>query len=172
MKLIPVVLICIVISSLCLNKVVAQGQEVYPVFNHVYLAVHNIDSSLAFYTKAFDLKITDRFNQLDITQADTAFKRPVQVVFLKFPGQDFVFELAERADKSDTSTRAGNLFQHVGVGVKDITVAFQRVIKAGGKPAIAIRRVKTNTGLAIKQAYMKGPDGETIELIEIISGGY
>lgn len=46
------------------------------------------------------------------------------------------------------------------------------MIKAGGKLAVVIRLVKTNTGLEIKQAYMKGPDGETIELTEIISGEY
>lgn len=160
-----------IVSSLCINKGDAQSQQVTPAFNHVYLAVHNMDSSLKFYTTAFDLKVTDRFNQLDVTQTDTAFKRTVNVVFLKFPGQDFVFELAERADKNDT-TRPGNLYQHVGVEVKDITVALQRAVNAGAKVATPIRRVKTNSVLAIKQAYIKGPDGETIELTEIISGGY
>ena len=171
MKAISISLIFSIVLILCFNKAVAQDQQVYPVFNHVYLSVRNMDSSLKFYTKAFDLKVTDRFTQLDITQNDTAFKRVVNVVFLKFPEQDFVFELAERADKNDT-TRPGNLFQHVGVEVKDITVAFQRVINAGGKVTIPIRRVRTNSGLEIKQAYMKGPDGETIELTEIISGRY
>ncbi len=149
----------------------AQSQQVPPAFNHVYLAVHNMDSSLQFYSKAFDLKVTDHFNLLDITQPDTGYKRPVNVVFLKFPHQDFVFELAERADKSDT-IREGNLYQHVGVEVKDITVALRRAISSGGKLAIPIRLVRTNSGLKIKQAYLKGPDGETIELTEIISGNY
>jgi len=143
----------------------------HPVFNHVYLSLHNVDSSLAFYTKAFDLQVTDRFTQLDVTQPDSTFKRAVNVVFLKFPGQDFVYELAQRADKNDT-TKPGNLFQHVGVEVKDIAGAFQRVMDAGGKVAVPIRRVKTNSRLEIKQAYVKGPDGETIELIEIITGEY
>lgn len=170
MKAILTSLIISLAFNLCFSDAAAQVQQL-PVFNHVYLAVHNMDSSLKFYTTAFDLKITDRFNLLDITQPDTSFKRTVNVVFLKFPGQDFVYELAERADKTDT-TRPGNLFQHVGVEVKDITVALQRVINAGGKVAIPIRRVRTNSSLEIKQAYMKGPDGETIELTEIISGGY
>ena len=160
-----------IVLVLSLNMAFAQDQQVYPVFNHVFLSVRNMDSSVKFYTKAFDLKVTDRFTQLLITQTDTAFKRAVNVVFLKFPGQDFVFELAERADKNDT-TRPGNLFQHVGVEVKDITVAFQRAINAGGRVMIPIRRVRTNSVLEIKQAYMKGPDGETIEFTEIISGRY
>ena len=171
MKANPVSLSLSIVLSLSLNKAIGQNQQVPPAFNHVYLAVHNMDSSLKFYTTAFDLKVTDHFNQLDVTQIDTAFKRVVNVVFLKFPGQDFVFELAERADKNDT-TRPGNLYQHVGVEVKDITAALQRAVNAGAKVATPIRRVKTNSVLAIKQAYIKGPDGETIELTEIISGAY
>jgi catechol 2,3-dioxygenase-like lactoylglutathione lyase family enzyme len=171
MKAISISLIFSIILILCLDKADAQDQQVYPVFNHVFLSVRNMDSSVKFYTKAFDLKVTDRFTQLVITQADTTFKRDVNVVFLKFPGQDFVFELAERADKNDT-TRPGNLFQHVGVEVKDITIAVERVINAGGKITIPIRRIRTNSRLEIKQAFMKGPDGEAIELTEIISGRY
>jgi catechol 2,3-dioxygenase-like lactoylglutathione lyase family enzyme len=167
------VFLLILCSAICFspNKAACQDHPSYPVFNHVYLSVRNVDSSLTFYTKAFDLKVTDRFTQLNITQSDTAFIRAVNVIFLKFPGQDFVFELAERADKNSATT-VGNLFQHVGVEVKDITVAFKRVVDTGGKVNTAIRRVRTNSGLEIKQAYMKGPDGETIELIEIVSGGY
>jgi catechol 2,3-dioxygenase-like lactoylglutathione lyase family enzyme len=171
MKVISISLIFNIILIFCFNKAVAQKQQVYPAFNHVFLSVHNMDSSIKFYTKAFDLKVTDRFTELDITQTDTTFKRVVNVVFLKFPEQDFVFELAERADKNDTA-RPGNLFQHVGVEIKDITVALERVINAGAKVTVPIRRIRTNSGLEIKQAFMKGPDGEAIELTEIISGRY
>ena len=80
--------------------------------------------------------------------------------------------MAERANKGDT-TRDGNLYQHqhVGVDVKDINVALQSAMRAGAQLAIPIRRVRTNSGLEIKQAYIKGPDGETIELTEIIARG-
>lgn len=171
-KLVSGTLIVLIGLSLCASKKMEQRNDT-AVFNHVYLGVHNLDTSLLFYTKAFDLKVTDRFTELQYTQTDTVFKRAVKVAFLKFPGQDLVFELAERPDKND-STRYGNLFQHVGVEVKNIQTAFDRFKNAGGKVIAAIRRVKTNSpgGLEIKQAYMKGPDGETIELIELISGHY
>jgi catechol 2,3-dioxygenase-like lactoylglutathione lyase family enzyme len=130
-----------------------------------------MDSSLQFYTEAFNLKVTDRFNLLDIALPDTSYKRSVNVVFLKFPHQDFVFELAEQPNKGDT-TRQGNLYQHVGVEVKDITVALQRAITAGAILAILSRLVRTGSGLEIKQAFVEGPDRETIELTQIISGGY
>ena len=67
MKTISISLIFSISLSFCFNKMIAQEKQVYPLFNHVYLSVHNMDLSLKFYTKAFDLKVTNRFNQLDVT---------------------------------------------------------------------------------------------------------
>ena len=167
----PILTSLISVLALGCCDVIAQTQQSPPAFNHLYLEVRNIDSSVKFYTRAFDLKVTDHFNQLEITQADSTFKRSVKIVFLKFSGQDFVYELGERTDPNDT-TRQGNLFQHVGVEVKDIAVALQRGIDAGGKLGRPIRRVRTSSGLEIKQAFLRGPDGELIELTEIVTGNY
>ena len=173
MKRIGLTFLLLIMISLILSPTVsAQMQQAPPSFNHVYLAVHNVDSSLKFYTKAFDLQVTNRFSQLDIRQTDTAFKRPVNIVFLKFPGQDLVYELGERADKNDTTIKMGNLYQHVGVEVKDVVVALQRAIDAGGKLLVPIRSVTTNSGLSIKQAFVRGPDGESIELVQVVAGAY
>ena len=60
----------------------------------------------------------------------------------------------------------------MGVEIKDVTATLKRVLEAGGKLAVPIRQVRTNGGLTIKQAVVKGPDGESIELVEIISGDY
>jgi catechol 2,3-dioxygenase-like lactoylglutathione lyase family enzyme len=168
----PALIATIVYLILSLNNAKAQIQQATPAFNHIFLAVHNIDSSIAFYTKAFDLKITYRINQLDITQTDSAFKRMVNIVFLKFPGQDLVYELGERPDRSDTTIKTGNLYQHVGIEIKDLAATLKRAVDAGARLAVPIRQVKTNGSLTIKQAVVKGPDGESIELVEIVSGNY
>lgn len=143
-----------------------------PKFNHVYLSVHDIQSSLNFYTKAFGLKLTDSFSVLEITTADSSFRKYVKVVFLKFENQDFVYELAERVNKTDSLSRPGNLLQHVGIEVANIKSTLSDAITAGAKLATPIRRVKTNSGLEILQSYINGPDGEVIELTEIVTGGY
>jgi catechol 2,3-dioxygenase-like lactoylglutathione lyase family enzyme len=172
MKPVPALLVITACLVLPIHNATAQAQQARPAFNHIYLGVHNIDSSIAFYTKAFDLRVTYRISQLDITQTDSAFKRAVNIAFLKFPGQDLVYELGERSDKGDTTIKTGNLYQHVGVEIKDVTATLKRVLEAGGKLAVPIRQVRTNAGLTIKQAVVKGPDGESIELVEIISGEY
>ena len=142
-----------------------------PRFNHVFLYVSNLDSSIQFYEAAFDVKVSQKFSEMEITQGDSTFKRNLKIAFLKFPNQDFVFELAERP-KTINTTNQPELFQHVGVEVKDILPAIERIIKAGGTSMIQMRKVRTNSGLEIKQAFFKGPDQEQIELIQVISGGY
>ena len=43
-----------------------------PRFNHVMLTVANLDSSVAFYSRAFDLEVTQRITSLTVTRPDGA----------------------------------------------------------------------------------------------------
>jgi lactoylglutathione lyase len=141
-----------------------------PRFNHVFLAVSDLDKSIAFYTKAFDLEITTRLKKLTKTSPDGEVTEiEVNMAFLKFPGQDFVFEIGER-DRFVSENESAN-YQHVGVDVKDIEVAFERLVNAGATPLQPIVLVEAE-GVSAKNAFLKGPDGETIELMEMISGEF
>ena len=135
------------------------------------LYVSDLDHSINFYTTAFDLTVTNRINQIStFNNEGKETTVPVKMAFLKFPGQDFVYELAEQP----TKTAEGNqviLFQHVGVDVKNIDKAYQRAVDAGAESLLAVRRVKAK-GVEAKQAFLKGPDGERIELMEIFSGSF
>lgn len=145
------------------------ADPVTPRFNHVMLFVSNLDSSIAFYTRAFDLEVAQRISTLNITRPDgTTAAREVKMAFLKFPGQDFVFELAERTVPDDGISP---VFQHVGVDVKDIDAAAERVKAAGGQGFNGINIVEA-TGVRTKTAFFKGPDGENVELMQILSGTF
>ncbi|WP_420838785.1 VOC family protein [Aestuariivivens sediminis] len=63
------------------------------------------------------------------------------------------------------------MFRHAGIDVKDIKKACERVKKAGAEVVVPIRLVQTN-GIETKQAFLKGPDGEIIELMQLISGDF
>lgn len=142
---------------------------VSPRFNHVMLYVANLDSSVAFYTRAFDIEVAQRISSLNVTRPDgTTAAREVKMAFLKFPGQDFVFELAERKVADDGITP---VFQHVGVDVKDIDAAAERVKAAGGQGFTGIAVVE-GQGVKAKTAFFKGPDGENVELMQILSGTF
>ena len=140
-----------------------------PRFNHVMLTVANLDSSVAFYTRAFDLEVAQRITSLKVTRPDgSTAEREVKMAFLKFPGQEFVFELAERKVVDDGITP---VFQHVGVDVTDIEAAAERVKAAGGEGFTGIAVVE-GQGVKAKTAFFKGPDGENVELMQIVSGTF
>lgn len=148
-----------------------ESKMVSPRFNHVLISVTDMERSVAFYTTAFDLEVTNRLTKLEATEADgTTAIRDINIVLLKFPGQDFVYEMVERPAIPD-SLRTLSLFQHVGVDVQDIEVAFERVAAAGGKVISPIKTVRANDIIA-KQAFFSGPDGEQIELMQILSGSF
>lgn len=147
----------------------AQNHTEKPVFNHVFLSVSDIDSSISFYTTAFNLRVTQRFEHLEISQQDKTDTLDVKIAFLKFPEQDFVYELSERFE--DTALSSG-LFQHVGIEVDNIKAVSNRLIEVGAEPIISTRHIKTDGALEIKQAFFRGPDGEQIEIIEVLKGEY
>ncbi len=149
-----------------------QSKEpISPRFNHVVIQVSNMEKSVDFYTHAFDLKVTnDSLKHVVYTLADgTKKERDVNVVLLKFPNQDFVYEMSEVTD-FDPSVKFA-LFHHVGIDVKDIKKAYDRAKQAGAEVLVPIRLVQTN-GIETKQAFLKGPDGEIIELMQLISGDF
>jgi catechol 2,3-dioxygenase-like lactoylglutathione lyase family enzyme len=135
-----------------------------PRFNHVMLYVANLDSSIAFYTTAFDLQVAQRINALGVNDATP---RPVKMALLKFPGQEFVLELAERP----VTAGASPYYQHLGIDVRDIASAAERVKKAGGTEMSAIQTVKAGSTVA-KNAFFRGPSGERVELMEVVSGEF
>ncbi len=162
-------LIVLLLLSCCSN--LSPERQLSPRVNHVMLYVSNLDNSINFYTKAFDLKVTNRLHKIIAVQEDgSEVERTVNMAFLKFSGQDFVFELAEHA-RDTTGINNAFLFQHMGIDVIDIDVAYKRALDQGGEPLRPVRIVKAN-GIEAKQAFIGGPDGERIELMQIISGEF
>lgn len=171
MKVKTILLSLVVLLTLSCSTDTRQHKAISPRINHVMLYVSNLDNSIAFYTRAFDLQVTNKLNTLIAMQPDgTELIRTVQMAFLKFPDQDFVFELAQQL--ADTTMRPATYsFQHIGVDVQDIEAAYKRAIDAGAKELLPVRTVKAK-GIEAKQAFFAGPDGERIELMQIISGEF
>jgi catechol 2,3-dioxygenase-like lactoylglutathione lyase family enzyme len=158
--------IIVVVSAFAPNKEAALS----PRFNHVMLFVSNLDSSVAFYTSAFDLQVAQRITELTVTAANGApAARPVKMALLKFPGQEFVLELAERPA---SSSGPAPYYQHLGVDVRDIAASAERVRKAGGRDPSPIQTVSTSSGTVAKNMFFRGPSGELVELMQIMSGEF
>jgi catechol 2,3-dioxygenase-like lactoylglutathione lyase family enzyme len=149
----------------------ARTVALSPRFNHVMLVVSNLDSSIAFYTTAFDLQVAQRITELRVTGADGApSARPVKMALLRFPGQEFVLELAERAAPATSGPLP--FYQHLGIDVRDIEAAAERVRQAGGRNPSAIQTVSTSSGTVAKNMFFRGPSGELLELMQVVSGEF
>jgi len=149
----------------------AKKAPLSPRFNHVMLVVTNLDSSITFYTAAFDVQVAQRITELNVTGANgVPSARPVKMAFLKFPGQEFVLELGERP--APPSTGPAPYYQHLGVDVRDIEAAAERVRKAGGRDPSPIQTVRTSSGFVAKNMFFRGPSGELVELMQIVSGEF
>ncbi len=147
-----------------------QGKPPSTYFNHVFLNVADIDRSETFYTTAFDLEVSKAITSLRRTDAEgntseSAFK----LSLLRFPGQPFLLEIGERPDfeANNESTSLG----HIGVNVEDIVVAERKLLDAGAEQIRPITLVEADDIIA-KTAFFLGPDGETIELMQVIVGEF
>jgi catechol 2,3-dioxygenase-like lactoylglutathione lyase family enzyme len=148
----------------------AAEARLTPRFNHVYLNVSDMDRSVSFYTSAFDLEVTKQIRKIKRTPVGgESGEYDMYLSLLKFPGQDFVLEIGENPDFEGNNTGAN--YTHVGIDVSDIEAAGERVLKAGGIIVRPISLVETED-IKAKTMFFTGPDGETIELMQIISGDF
>ena len=141
-----------------------------PRFNHVMLYVSDLEASIAFYTRAFDLEVTQRLDSLTVVAPDgSETHRGVRMAFLKFPGQAFVFELSEQPIEMEGPDR---FYQHLGVDVADIEAAAERAMAAGAEEFSGVRTVRGTGGVVARNACFRGPDGELVELMEMVAGEF
>jgi len=165
------VLCGIAILSACSSPEAPAEQKTSPRFNHVMLYVSDLEASLDFYNKAFDLEEPRLIRKIEILAEDTVqLTRDVNMAFLKFPGQDFIYELSEQKPFPEV-TATGGIFQHIGIDVLNIEQAFEQAVNAGAEAAVPVRTVRAE-GVLAKQAFVIGPDGVMIEFMQILEGTF
>lgn len=161
----------LVLVLLLASQLTYGQQKSATYFNHVFLNVSDVDRSVEFYTTAFDLKVTNDITSMKIAGEDGEMvERDVRLVLLKFPGQNFVLEIGEGGETFTSDNGKAN-YAHVGVNVGDIAAAGDRLVNAGAEPIRPVTLVHAGD-IEAKTAFFSGPDGETIELMELIKGEF
>ena len=158
----------LVVAVLSFTAFTERKSALSPRFNHVMLYVSDLDASIEFYVKALNVSVTGRVNEIRRITEDGESVSNVRMAFLKFPGQDFIFELSERTVEGAT---ASPHFQHLGIDVRDIESASRRFAEAGGKDFSGINHLRAND-IEVKNCFFTGPDGEQIELMEVLKGEF
>ena len=141
-----------------------------PRFNHVYLNSSDVDKSIAFYQAAFDVEVfkdIKKITRIDsIGQANTS---STHIVLLRFPGQNFNLEIGNTPNFLPDNSKSS--YAHLGIDVEDIETASQRLINAGATPIRPIGTVQAND-ITAKTAFFTGPNGEVLELMQLIEGEF
>ncbi len=129
-----------------------------------------MDRSVSFYTTAFDLEVSKEIKKIKRTPIGGETNEfDIYLSLLRFPSQKFLLEIGERSDHLAENTKAS--FNHLGIEVLDIEAASERVLAAGGVLLRPLSLVETED-IKAKTIFFSGPDGETIELMQIISGDF
>ena len=120
-------------------------------FWYTGIRVRDLDRSLKFYTEVIGMKEVRRG------------KMPHGGIYvgLRTPGSDVELELNyyPRGSRFATPYTRGEEMDHLGFVVKSAAEAFDRLVKAGAKPAIG-------PGSKDTELYVRDPDGIWIELCE------
>jgi catechol 2,3-dioxygenase-like lactoylglutathione lyase family enzyme len=142
-----------------------------PRFNHVMLYVSDLDESVRFYGNAFGMRLDQKLDHL-MVENDTGMydTLAVNMAFLRLSGSRFVLELSQRAVNQDSNAVPLH-FQHLGIEVDDIELAMKKAGAAGAETLRTLTTVKAE-GIKARNAFFKGPDGEIIELMEMLEGAF
>ncbi len=157
------------VSSSC---TIEKSAETTPRFNHVVIYVSDMDRSVAFYRDAIGLDIHREISELSILDEVSETREPVHVnmTLMRLPGSRFIFELIENPAAYEMPS-ANVHFQHIGIEVTDIESSLNHAIAHGASEVTPVRTIFA-ADIITKTAFFKGPDGEQIEFMQILSGDY
>jgi lactoylglutathione lyase len=126
---------------------------------HIAIRVRDIEPALRFYVDGLGMKLIDRIN---------IGPRRVTVVFVGYNeySDGALVELARYWD-DDVPYTHGTGFGHISIGVPNVVATFAKLEALGAEISV---RPTDYLGRGPHIAYVKDPDGYTVELIQTCKG--
>ena len=124
---------------------------------HLALRVTDLERAVRFYTDGLGMKVLDRIR---------IGPRKVNLAFVGFGdyGAGGLIELA-RYDEDTTSRTHGTGFDHLSIGVSDVSASVAKLESLGAEVKV---RPTEYLGKGPRIAYVKDPDGNSVELIQTV----
>ncbi len=133
----------------------AQSKKVIGI-HHIALRASNLENTLSFYAHAFGFQVIAQWNNgvQDIAMLDT--------------GNGTILEVfgAGVSSGSINETQSGTFF-HLALDVEDVDAVYTEALQYGAKEKIPPRDMTLPAKpqpISIRNAFLYGPDGESIEL--------
>jgi lactoylglutathione lyase len=117
------------------------------------IRVFDLEKSVDFYNKAFNLEVADHFDFDDFA-----------LVYLRNDENDFELELTLNKDRAEIYTH-GDGYGHVAVCVDDANVEHMRFTKLELDPT-DVKEFYRDDSLMVRFFFVQDPDGYKIEVIE------
>lgn len=117
------------------------------------IRVLDLDRAIAFYNRAFGLKVADRYDFPDFA-----------LVYLSNPENDFEVELTLNKGRTEPYTH-GDGYGHLAVSVDDVAATHARFESLGIKPN-PIKEFHRDGALMARFFFVQDPDGYKIEVLE------
>jgi lactoylglutathione lyase len=120
---------------------------------HMMVRVLDLDRSIAFYRKAFELDVADRFDFDGFT-----------LVYLRNPENDFEVELTWNQGQSEPYEH-GSGYGHIAFAVDDLDAEHARFKDQGLEP-LDIKEFFRDGALMARFFFVQDPDGYKIEVLQ------
>jgi lactoylglutathione lyase len=120
---------------------------------HMMVRVLDLDRSIAFYRKAFELDVADRFDFDGFT-----------LVYLRNPENDFEVELTWNQGQSEPYEH-GSGYGHIAFAVDDLDAEHARFNDQGLEP-LDIKEFFRDGALMARFFFVQDPDGYKIEVLQ------
>lgn len=120
---------------------------------HTMIRVLDLEESVNFYDKAFDLKTANRFEFDSFT-----------LVYLRNDENDFEIELTLNKDRDEPYTH-GDGYGHVAVCVDDVNQEHERLAALGLAPT-DVGELHRDGSLMARFFFVQDPDGYKIEVLQ------
>ncbi len=120
---------------------------------HTMIRVLDLERSIDFYDKAFDLDVADRFDFDDFA-----------LVYLRNDENDFEIELTLNKGQTEPYTH-GTGYGHVAVCVDDLKSEHGRFTEVGLNPT-DVKEFHRDGSLMARFFFVQDPDGYKIEVLE------
>ena len=142
-----------------------------PRFNHAMLYVTDAGASRAFYEEAFGMEFHKHLTEMVVlNEGSDNDTLAINITLMRMPGYRFNYEFAQSPVAGDSTLQSPH-YQHVGIEVDDIEASIERALKAGAQLAVEKRHLKAGD-VEAKTVFFFGPDGESIELMEMVKGDF
>lgn len=159
-------LMVIVVMASCQPEPKHMPNVSQSIFNgrldHVCIRVTNLDSSIEFYRKAFGYKVKGRWEGQIIGEGDNARTIPGTGAMI----EDEAGGVIELILDQNTADRQENQrpINHLAIRVNVVETAYDQAMDAGAVSIMPPTTISTNIS-KLKSAFVSGPDGERIEII-------